>query len=112
MENNENWDSRTLCSDESCIGVIGSDGRCRECDKPAGSGFTPPTGDGPPDDDEPAVEMPEEVSEPQKTAEDDPVVVDDEDWNRRILCSDESCIGVVGSDGRCRECGRPYKPDK
>lgn len=111
MENNENWDARTLCSDESCIGVIGSDGRCRECGKPAGPEFTPPTGDGPPDDDKPSAEMPEEIFEPQKTADEDPVV-DNEDWNRRILCSDESCIGVIGSDGRCRECGRPYEPDK
>jgi hypothetical protein len=21
------------------------------------------------------------------------------------LCSDESCIGVIGPDGRCKECG-------
>ena len=28
---NTDWDSRTLCSDESCIGVIGADGRCKEC---------------------------------------------------------------------------------
>ena len=27
------WDDRTLCSDENCIGVIGPDGRCRECGK-------------------------------------------------------------------------------
>ena len=24
----------------------------------------------------------------------------------RRLCPDGSCIGVVGSDGRCRTCGR------
>ena len=29
-------------------------------------------------------------------------------WEERILCSDESCIGVIGADGRCKECGRPY----
>ena len=34
----------------------------------------------------------------------------DEDWDNRILCSDESCIGVVGSDGKCKECGKPLKP--
>ena len=27
-------DSRKLCSDGNCIGVIGVDGRCKECDKP------------------------------------------------------------------------------
>lgn len=33
---------------------------------------------------------------------------DDLDWENRTLCSDESCIGVIGSDGRCKECGKPY----
>ncbi|MBW2132009.1 MAG: DUF2569 family protein [Deltaproteobacteria bacterium] len=27
------WDDRTLCIDESCIGVIGPDGKCKECGK-------------------------------------------------------------------------------
>jgi len=30
------------------------------------------------------------------------------DWENRRLCSDENCIGVIGADGRCRECGKPY----
>ena len=33
----------------------------------------------------------------------------DDDWENRILCSDENCIGVIGPDGRCKECGRPYE---
>lgn len=32
----------------------------------------------------------------------------DLEWEQRTLCSDESCIGVIGSDGRCKECGKPY----
>jgi len=32
---------------------------------------------------------------------------DDIDWNNRILCSDESCIGIIGPDGCCKECGKP-----
>jgi hypothetical protein len=32
----------------------------------------------------------------------------DLDWEQRRLCSDESCIGVIGPDGRCKECGKPY----
>jgi hypothetical protein len=32
----------------------------------------------------------------------------DEDWGKRMLCVDESCIGTIGPDGRCRECGKPY----
>lgn len=30
------------------------------------------------------------------------------DWDNRRLCSDGSCIGVIGPDGRCKECGKPY----
>ena len=32
----------------------------------------------------------------------------DLEWEQRKLCSDESCIGVIGPDGRCKECGKPY----
>jgi hypothetical protein len=28
------------------------------------------------------------------------------DWDRRQLCSDGACIGVIGSDGLCKVCGR------
>jgi hypothetical protein len=31
------------------------------------------------------------------------------DWENRVLCSDESCIGVIGPDGRCKECGKSYE---
>ena len=33
----------------------------------------------------------------------------DEDWEKRILCSDESCIGTIGTDGKCKECGKLYE---
>ena len=33
----------------------------------------------------------------------------DIEWQNRTLCVDESCIGVLGPDGRCKECGKPYK---
>jgi hypothetical protein len=33
----------------------------------------------------------------------------DLEWENRVLCSDESCIGTIGPDGRCRECGLPYE---
>jgi hypothetical protein len=32
---------------------------------------------------------------------------DSDDWNKRVLCSDESCIGTIGEDGKCKECGKP-----
>ncbi len=30
------------------------------------------------------------------------------DLASRKLCSDGTCIGVIGPDGRCKECGKPY----
>ena len=30
--------------------------------------------------------------------------------NRR-LCSDGSCIGTIGDDDLCKECGKPYEGD-
>ena len=49
----------------------------------------------------------EEVSgDPELTTEDHaegPI-----DLASRKLCSDGTCIGVIGPDGRCKECGKPY----
>ena len=28
------------------------------------------------------------------------------DWENRTLCSDGNCIGVIGPDGKCKECGK------
>ena len=30
------------------------------------------------------------------------------DFESRLLCSDGTCIGVIGPDGRCKECGKAY----
>ncbi|HUN53677.1 MAG TPA: hypothetical protein VMU29_00825 [Smithella sp.] len=96
FENDEDWEKRVLCSDESCIGTIGPDGTCRECGKVYEGKFTgQQTGSVQP-----------EMSEEQQTVQ-SADTASDEDWEKRILCGDESCIGVIGSDGKCRECGKP-----
>jgi hypothetical protein len=94
------WDNRRLCSDENCIGVIGRDGRCKECGRP----YAEDAGDVPP---AAVVAAPAVASEIPLEA---PTVVAeaDDDWENRRLCSDENCIGVIGRDGRCKECGRPF----
>ena len=91
------WENRTLCSDESCIGVIGSDGRCKECGKPH--------------KEPPAEEMDTAPidSASQENLDEQPAPRFDGAWENRTLCSDESCIGVIGPDGRCKECGQPYE---
>jgi hypothetical protein len=35
----------------------------------------------------------------------------DDDFTTRILCSDGTCIGVVGEDGYCKECGKKMNVD-
>ena len=83
--------AHTPCPDESCAGVIGPDGRCTECGADA---------DDFDDDDELADD--EELDEELLGADAD---VDEAD-DKRIPCSDGSCIGIIGPDGRCTECGR------
>ena len=102
------WEQRTLCSDESCIGVIGPDGRCKECGRPyAGSIDTTKIETHVPDVD--ATDSENEMDEePEEFDEQDTDPLSDLEWEQRTLCSDESCIGVIGPDGRCKECGKPY----
>lgn len=115
MDNEENntltdleWQQRTLCRDESCIGVIGPDGRCKECGLPYDGPFdSSKIGTDAPDLE--ADDAPEEMNEePEEYEEDDTETPSDSEWEQRRLCSDESCIGVIGPDGRCKECGKPY----
>jgi len=32
------------------------------------------------------------------------------DPGERVACSDGLCIGIIGVDGKCTECGRPHRP--
>lgn len=103
--NDDEWTHRRLCVDGNCIGVIGPDGRCKECgrpggDNPAGAGEslrTPAAAD-----DDLAEDAPAPAASADAQAEDDA-----DDWENRRLCPDGNCIGVIGPDGRCKECGRP-----
>ena len=93
----DDWKNRILCSDESCIGVIGPDGRCKECGKVYQK---PATGE---------MDTAQSDSTPQEDLEERPAAQFDDDWENRTLCSDESCIGVIGPNGRCKECGKAYE---
>jgi len=96
FDKDDDWENRILCSDESCIGTIGPNGKCRECGKPYED------------------ELPEKsnASNGQTIVaeEEEPVSAkintDSDDWDKRVLCSDESCIGTIGPDGKCKECGK------
>ena len=114
------WGNRTLCSDESCIGVIGPDGRCKVCGKPFEGEFKLAVAVE--DIDEAEIEdRPEEYPDegPEEYSGEDPEEYSGEDlddktgidWENRTLCIDESCIGVIGPDGRCKECGKSLNDD-
>ncbi len=106
-ENNSdfNLDDRILCPDDTCIGLVGPDGRCKVCKTPY-SGELP----GSLASDSPDLPLPEEEAPlPEATkppGEDDSELVDDED---RRPCLDETCIGVIGPDGLCGTCGLAAK---
>jgi len=103
------WDQRLLCPDGGCTGVIGGDGTCRACGRAA-----PNWGDerrrGRRNTDEVEAEADEQL--PVKVIEPEPVVTlgvvggGDDDLERRALCPDGGCIGVIGDDGNCKVCGR------
>jgi len=104
VQSDDDWENRILCSDESCIGVIGPDGRCKECGKPYKESQAP--------DKEP--QTAEVQTAPIESGAGDEIdrgkpPAKGDDWENRILCSDESCIGVIGADGRCKECGKVYQ---
>ncbi len=105
------WENRRLCADESCIGVIGPDGCCKECGKRDTD--APVAGEQHEAVAETAVDTADEslmeddsAMDDDQAAEDEPV--EDADWENRKLCVDESCIGVIGPDGRCKECGTKF----
>lgn len=103
-ERDLDWENRVLCSDESCIGVVGPDGRCKEC----GLAFEGELPQAVELKTTPVSEEEAPVSAEEVTVDKTPPLDPDDEWAQRTLCSDESCIGVIGPDGRCKECGKPY----
>ena len=102
------WENRRLCPDESCIGIIGPDGRCTECGRLADSVSEQEPSDDrvhPTLDQRPDPPPAPSAAETEETGK-RPEPLEDDDWQSRRLCPDESCIGIIGPDGRCTECGR------
>ena len=111
------WESRVLCSDESCIGTIGPDGRCRECGRPYEGVLPGRTSYGPTQQSATASDEDSDASDESHAAvigqcpasdatDENSGAATDDEWESRTLCPDESCIGIIGPEGRCKECGR------
>ena len=90
MDSND-WESRILCDDDCCIGVIGPNGKCNECGR-VSIKYSEKRGK----------VLIEELSRENEK----------QDWERRTPCIDGNCIGVIGIDGRCTECGKEFVYDK
>ena len=105
------WENRRLCSDGNCIGIIGPDGCCKVCGKPY-DGKLPDAGIfssviSQSDDVSREISPISNTREFSKTAPDENAELE---WENRRLCSDGNCIGVIGPDGCCKVCGKPYTP--
>ena len=123
-EADQEWESRLLCSDGNCIGVIGTDGRCKECGKPYDENEQTYQYENK-EEEIPDAHLSEEnmISDEKNFYAEDPEMLNistdeietetasesESDWDKRILCSDGNCIGVIGPDGRCKECGKHYE---
>jgi hypothetical protein len=89
---------RELCPDGACIGVIGPDGRCKECGTVSKAATQDPRHRGLRSEEE----VEEELEQHKITGSIEPAP---EAFEDRELCPDGTCIGVIGADGRCPECG-------
>lgn len=101
------WNNRILCEDGACIGIIGTDGACKECGKRYTGASPLPISD----DFSAKADVKTELEKADPFLDQVGVISDlssdDADfWENRVLCSDGSCIGVLGSDGICKECGK------
>ena len=102
---------RRLCPDGGCIGVIGSDGRCRVCgrsasgakDEPPPEGFVPPAFD---DDDDAGDDDADQDVAAGADAAPAPAPGRAAFDPKRRLCPDGDCLGVIGADGICNVCGK------
>ena len=106
----QEWNQRVLCSDGNCIGIIGSDGRCKECGQPYDGKLPIAEKDVADGGAREAVAVEQEDHDGVPVAEEEAIESDasGDDWNDRTLCIDGNCIGIVGTDGRCNVCGKAH----
>ncbi len=99
--------SRRLCPDGTCIGVIGADGRCKACGLAARPGLAGEASGAARDLEREKEEdlATDDLDEPDAGLAAEPIGGSGFDPTRK-LCVDGSCIGVIGPDGRCTECGQ------
>jgi len=98
------WESRALCPDDSCIGVLDAQGRCSTCGRQGEAPAERPARD-------PALDSLDDLD--ADGADVTAGAVDSSsgeeggvEFGDRELCPDESCIGVLDDAGACKVCGK------
>jgi hypothetical protein len=104
------WQVRQLCPDGGCTGLVGADGKCKVCGK-AGPGAVVASDDELAEDEEWDTEAEDDSEDAELEAAAAELagikpIGDAEDEEHRKLCPDGGCIGVIGSDGKCKVCGK------
>jgi len=96
---------------EITIGVIGSDGLCKECGKKYDGDLPEMSRSENEDqtvaDDVNSSSATTEIPEAKAAIPEAETAPTGDEWENRVLCSDGNCIGVIGPDGNCKECGKP-----
>jgi len=103
------WKNRRLCSDGNCIGVIGPDGLCKECGTPYEGKLPEEMSNLETDFDKEHVSQEDSIASKPVVDDENKKLPADAEWQNRRLCSDGNCIGVIGPDDRCKECGKPFE---
>ena len=98
------WNTRRLCPDGSCIGLLGIDGQCKVCGctesgAPRAATPSPPTTA----EDGSAAPSSEPAGEPASAAA---TGAGDPESKERTRCADSTCPGMRGPDGLCEACGK------
>lgn len=100
-------DSRRLCGDPACIGVLAEHGRCRLCGR-QGEGAEPLSFAS--DEDAPDLASSADESDDDFDADGSTALrdADSDGLGERRLCEDPGCIGILNAEGRCSECARTF----
>jgi hypothetical protein len=98
MSEEFNLEDRILCEDDTCIGLVGNDGRCKICGRTYQGPLPLLKGDDGSGD-------AAETDEPEDHG-DTSLEATDEYSDERVPCVDDLCIGVIGPDGKCGTCGK------
>ncbi len=98
MSEEFNLEERILCEDDTCIGLVGSDRKCKVCGRVyEGSSPLPKGGEDSADSEISTASM-ESSALLSETDKADP--------GERIPCLDDLCVGIIGPDGKCGTCGK------